>query len=196
MIDIENTVISSDVISCHFACDLSACKGACCVHGDSGAPLEKDEAESLEQLLPKIIPYLSQRGIDAIAVQGTSTIDAENDTVTPLIEGKECAYVVFENGIARCGIEKAYLDGAIMFRKPSSCHLYPVRIKKYKEFDAVNYDRWEICAPAIKNGTRMRLPLYRFVRNALIDRYGETWFSQLDRIAQENSVKTNPDVQG
>ena len=185
MIEIEDTVLSGEVISCHFACDLSACKGACCVHGDSGAPLEKHEAESLEQLMPKIIPYLSQRGIDAIASQGTSTVDAENDTVTPLVEGKECAYAVFEDGIARCGIEKAYLEGAISFRKPSSCHLYPIRIKKYKTFDAINYDRWEICEPAIRNGFRMQLPLYRFVRDALIGRYGEAWFSQLERAAKE-----------
>lgn len=189
MIDIEDTVVSRDVISCHFTCDLAACKGACCVQGDSGAPLEKEEAEKLEQIFPHLRPYLSQKGLDAISEQGTSTVDAENDIVTPLIEGKECAYVIYVDGIARCGIEKAYLEGVIAFRKPSSCHLYPIRIRKYRTFDAVNYDQWEICAPALKNGERLQMPLYRFVRDALINRYGIAWFRQLELVARDRHNK-------
>ena len=186
MIDIENTIVSRDVISCFFVCNLSACKGACCVHGDSGAPLDKEEAEILEQVFPKLKPYLSRNGVDAIAEQGTSTIDVEKDTVTPLIAGKECAYVVFEKGIARCGIEKAYNDGVISFRKPSSCHLYPIRIKRNRTFDAVNYDRWEICEPAIENGRQLKMPLYRFVGEALINRYGRDWYKQLEVIVRDS----------
>lgn len=192
MIDIENTIISRDIITCHFACNLSVCKGACCIQGDAGAPLAKEEAELLQEIFPDIIPYLRKKGIDTIHETGTSTIDSEGDIVTPLINGKECAYAVFENGIARCGIEKAYLAGAIHYRKPISCHLYPVRIKKYKTYEAINYDRWEICDPARIYGQQSNTPVYRFTEEALIRKYGKKWFRQLLMIANKLEKESKP----
>ncbi|MBN1158936.1 MAG: DUF3109 family protein [Bacteroidales bacterium] len=184
MIDIDNTLISHDVIQCPFACDLPVCRGACCVHGDSGAPLEKEEAVILRKALPGIKPFLRKEGIEAIHASGTSVTDSEGDIVTPLINGQECAYAIFENGIARCGIEKAFHAGAIGYRKSISCHLYPVRIRKYKNYYAVNYDRWAICKPAITKGENTHIPVYRFVEEALIRKFGREWFEKLIMIAR------------
>lgn len=192
MIVVENTIISHDIITCHFACNLQVCKGACCIQGDAGAPLAKEEAALLHEILPDIAPYLRKKGIDTIRETGTSTIDSEGDTVTPLIDGKECAYALFENGIARCGIEKAYLAGAIEYRKPISCHLYPVRINKYKTYDAVNYDLWEICDSARTYGQKTKTPLYRFTEEALIRKYGKKWFRQLLMIANKLEKERKP----
>jgi hypothetical protein len=179
MIEIGNTVVHPDLIRTHFTCDLNACHGACCVHGDSGAPLEVDEIKILEEIYPVVREYLSEQSVKTIGTLGTWVIDIEDDKVTPLNNGKECAYTVFEGGIAICGIEKAYNDGKITFRKPVSCHLYPVRISKYKHFDAVNYDRWEICNPALIKGDHLKMPAYLFTREALERKYGINWFQEL-----------------
>jgi len=179
MLEIGKAVVSSDLVTSSFSCDLNACKGACCVTGDSGAPLEPDETKILEQIYPSIKCYLSEESQRTIENLGAWVIDIENETVTPLNDGKECAYVVFERGIAFCAIEKACNDGVITFRKPLSCHLYPVRIKKYRFSDAVNYDRWEICNPAIIRGTSLHTPVYQFTRDALERKYGKDWFNQL-----------------
>jgi hypothetical protein len=133
MLEIGNSIVSLDIISSRFTCNLQVCKGACCVTGDSGAPLEPAEVVILEEIFPALRPYLSEESIKSIEEQGTSVIDIEQETVTPLNNGKECAYTFFRDGIAFCAIEKAYQDGLIKFRKPISCHLYPVRIKKYKQ---------------------------------------------------------------
>jgi len=179
MIQIGNTLLSDDLAEKHFFCDLSKCKGACCVKGDAGAPLSVEEVLLLPEIIDKIKPFLRKEGVEAIEQQGTHILDAENETVTPLIQGKECAYVVFEKGIAMCGIEKAYIDGAITFRKPVSCHLYPIRIRKYEQFIAVNYDKWTICEPARQKGEKDGIPLYEFVKDALIRRFGNTWYRNL-----------------
>jgi hypothetical protein len=179
MLKIENTLISQDVIEKNFCCDLNKCHGACCVKGDSGAPLQEEEVLLLPKIADKIKPYLSPKGVDAIEQLGTHVIDDENETVTPLIDGKECAYVIFENNIARCGIEKAFFNGAIKFRKPISCYLYPVRIKKYEQFIAVNYDQWDICEPARKKGNEINLKVFEFVRDALKKRFGKEWIKML-----------------
>ena len=180
MIIIENTIVSHDLAGSCFSCDLRECRGACCIIGDSGAPLEKHEVRVLKKNYKDIRPFLRKEGIEAIEITGTSTVDIEKDTVTPLVNGKECAYVVFENDIAFCGIEKAFLRGATKFRKPASCHLYPVRIRKYKDYDAVNYDKWDICKPAIIKGESEKMPLHKFTREALINKYGTNWFSLLE----------------
>jgi len=190
MLENGRAVISLDVITSNFTCDLNACKGACCISGDSGAPLEPDEVRILDEIFPAIRCYLSDESVRTIETLGTSVIDIENDTVTPLNDGKECAYVYFEKGIAFCAIEKAYNDGVINFRKPVSCHLYPVRIKKYKHNDAVNYDRWEICSPAIVNGNNLKTPVYQFTRVALERKYGKDWFNKLVIDAKNLSIKS------
>lgn len=161
--------------------------------GDSGAPLEDDEVELLKEIFPRLKPFLSEESIATIEKFGTSVVDFENDKVTPLNNGKECAYVVFKEGIALCGIEQAYNAGAVTFRKPVSCHLYPVRIKKYKAYDAVNYDRWEICKPAIILGDKLNMPVHLFVKDALTRKYGEEWFNLLDTAARNLKIeKENP----
>ena len=179
MLQIENILVSDDVTDKHFICDLEKCRGACCVEGDAGAPLSSEEILLLPGIIGKIKPFLRKEGVEAIEQQGVYTIDCEDETVTPLIQGKECAYVVFENGIARCGIEKAYSSGAITFRKPVSCHLYPIRIKRYGQFTAVNYDIWKICDPAREKGETEKLSVCEFVKDALIRRFGKTWYQNL-----------------
>jgi len=191
MLRIDKTVISLDLIISRFSCDLEKCKGACCVSGDSGAPLEEEEAAILDSVFPLLKPFLREESLKTIGEQGTSVIDVENERVTPLNNGKECAYAVFESGIARCAIETAYNQGVISFRKPVSCYLYPVRIKKYRDFDAVNYDRWEICKPAIDKGVRMNTRVYRFTEGALRQKYGEKWFNLLETAARNLTVHKN-----
>lgn len=181
MIEIEGKIISTDLFDRRFVCDLTACKGACCVSGDSGAPLTSDEAEAMPEVYKSIKEFLSPEGVDAIDKQGTVVWDSrDNEPVTPLVEGKQCAYTIFEpDGTAACGIEKAWKAGKTDFRKPVSCHLYPVRIKKYPDFEALNYDEWDICDPACTLGAALSVPVYVFVKDALIRRYGGGWYDQL-----------------
>lgn len=190
MFEIDNKIVSLDIIQQKFTCDFEKCKGYCCVYGESGAPLEEKEVKILKQIFPKIKEFLRPEGMDVIEKQGTSIVDKDKDKVTPLIGKKECAYAIFENGVARCSIEKAYEAGIISFRKPISCHLYPVRIKKYDKFEAINYDRWHVCDPAKECGEDLNIPLYIFVRDALIRKYGEEFTEKLEKIAQEI---TNPE---
>ena len=192
MLEIGRTVVSLDLISSHFTCNLSACKGACCITGDSGAPLETGETEILKEIFPALRPYLSKESIKSIEEQGTSVIDIEQETVTPLNNGKECAYTFFNDGIAYCAIEKAYNEGVINFRKPISCYLYPVRIKKYRQFDAVNYDRWAICSAAITLGNQLKTPVYRFTKEALTLKYGIEWFNLLNTAAENLEIDSTP----
>jgi hypothetical protein len=192
MLEIGKTIISLDLIRCKFSCDLDVCKGACCVMGDSGAPLEADEVRILDEIYPVIRPFLRTESAQTIEEQGTSVIDIENDTVTPLNSGMECAYVIYEDGIAHCVIEKAFNLGLITFRKPVSCHLYPIRIKKYQRFDAVNYDRWDICSPAVTKGNQEETPVFAFAKSALTRKYGEEWVEMLG-IAANDLAATIPE---
>lgn len=179
MIKINNSLVSIDLIEKNFICNLEKCKGACCVHGDSGAPLLEEEVRILEEIFPLLKKYLQPSGIEVIEKQGVFYIDAENEYVTQLINRKECAFTIFSNGIAQCGIEKAFIDKKVNFQKPVSCHLYPVRIRKYTEFNAVNYDKWDICKPAINLGNQHNTPLYKFVEKALLRKFGKDWYQQL-----------------
>lgn len=182
MIQIDNALVSLEVMNEHFACDLSACKGACCVLGDAGAPLNAEEVTILEDIYPAVEPYLRPEGKMAIQEQGTSTTDSfDGEKVTPLIDGKECAYVTFsDQGVALCGIEQAYRDGKVDWKKPISCHLYPIRIQKYRDFEAVNYDRWHICKPACDCGAKQKIKVYQFAKEALTRKFGADWYAQLD----------------
>jgi hypothetical protein len=191
MLQIDNTLISLDLITSHFTCNLKICRGACCVSGDSGAPLEQGEADVLDKIYPALKPFLREESQRTIEEQGTWVIDFEKDLVTPLNNGKECAYTLFENGIARCAIETAFNRGVIDFRKPVSCYLYPVRIKKYTHFDAVNYDRWEICKAAIDLGNELNMPVYRFAEKSLVQQYGEEWFNQLETASRDLKIEKN-----
>lgn len=180
MIELGRTIISDDIKEQYFVCNLSKCKGACCVEGDLGAPLEKEELLVLKAIYDEVSPYLSEEGRNAIAEQGVYVKDFEGDYSTPTINGKECAYAVYDDeGVLKCGIEQAYLDGKVNFKKPISCHLYPVRITTYQQFDALNYDRWSICSDACSLGKELQLPIYRFVKDALIRKYGQQWYDDL-----------------
>ena len=185
MFQLGKTIVSEDILQKDFVCNLSACHGACCVDGDAGAPLTTDETKILEQIYPKIKPFLRPQGIAAIEAQGTWVVGAEQDLETPLIENKDCAYVIFDGKTALCGIEQAYNQGIIDFKKPVSCHLYPIRVKDFTEFAAVNYDKWDICDPACALGAELEVPVYKFVKEALVRRFGADWYMELEKVAQE-----------
>ncbi len=184
MIEIDNTIVSIDLFKEKFVCDLDSCKGACCVQGDSGAPLEKNELDILAEIYDKIKPFMRPEGISAVEEQGVYIKDIEGDWVTPLVEGKECAYTVFDDkGIALCAIELAWKAGAIDFKKPISCHLYPVRLKEYRDFTAVQYHRWDICSPACKLGEQLHIPLYKFLKEPLVRKFGSAWYKEMEAVA-------------
>ncbi len=179
MIAIDKTLISGELGSIRFACDLSACKGQCCVDGDAGAPLDEEEIGILEDCLDEIKPYMTPDGVEQVEMAGVFDYDMFGHFVTPLVNGRECAFVYHDKGIALCAIEKAYKEGRIPFLKPISCHLYPVRLSKYNDFDAVNYNEWHICKPALLNGKKNDIPLYLFLKDSLIRKYGEEWYQEL-----------------
>lgn len=183
MFQLGKTIVSEDILEKDFVCNLSACKGACCVDGDSGAPLLPEETAILETIYPKIKHLLRPEGITAIEKQGTWVIDKDNEKGTPLIDNKDCAYVIFDGKTALCGIEQGYNQGIVDWKKPVSCHLYPIRVKDFTEFAAVNYDRWDICSPACTLGKELEVPVYKFVKEALVRRFGIDWYAELEKVA-------------
>ncbi|MHC5200895.1 DUF3109 family protein [Myroides sp. LJL119] len=185
MFQIGKTIVSADVLEKEFVCNLSACKGQCCIDGDAGAPVEPDEIQIMEQIYDKVKPFLRKQGIKAIEEQGTSIVGLDGEQETPLIEGGECAYVIWEDQMALCGIEKAYNEGLIDWKKPISCHLYPIRIKQFSSFSAVNYDKWDICSEACSLGKELQVPVYKFLKDPLIRKYGQQWYQELQQVAQE-----------
>ena len=190
MFQLGNTLVSEELLEAHFACDISQCKGACCVEGEAGAPLEEAEGDRLAKDYEAIAPFLDPAGRDAIAAQGTSIVAKDKSLETPLVEGKACAYATFDDqGLAHCGIEQAHQAGAVDWKKPISCHLYPVRVKDYSVFTAVNYHRWQICISGCANGAQKQMPLYRFVAKALRQKFGSDWYAELERVASEQNKK-------
>lgn len=180
MIQVGDVLVSDDIKEVEFVCHLEKCKGACCVEGDLGAPLEEDELETMKKIQRKIKSYLTPEGIKAIEEQGPYILDEDGDYSTPTIGGRECAYAMYDKqGVLKCGIEQAYLDGKIKYRKPISCHLYPIRITKKKNFEAVNYHKWSICSAACSYGKSLKVPLYKFLKEPLIRKYGQDWYNQL-----------------
>lgn len=186
MFQLGKTIVSDDLIEKDFVCNLNACKGICCVAGEAGAPLEQAETDILDQEYENIKPYLRPEGIAALEEQG-NWIERENGELeTTLVNNKECAYTIFkDDGTAMCGIEAAYRDGATGFYKPISCHLYPVRIQEYTDFKAVNYHKWQICDDACALGEELSVPVYRFVKEALIRKFGQEWYEELEEIARD-----------
>ena len=185
MFQLGKTIVSEEIIENDFVCNLSACKGACCIDGDAGAPLEAEEVKILETIYPKVKPFLRDEGIEAIEQQGLVVTTEEGELETPLINGADCAFVIFdEKKVARCAIEEAYNQGVISWKKPISCHLYPVRVKDYSEFSAVNYHRWQVCDDACTLGKTLQIPIYKFVKEALIRKFGEDWYNALEQLAK------------
>lgn len=183
MFQLGKTIVSEEILEREFVCNLSACKGTCCIDGDAGAPLSEEETKIMEEIYPKVKPYLRPEGIAAIESQGTWVIGEDGDFETTLIEGKDCAYVIFDGTTALCGIEQAYNEGVVDWKKPVSCHLYPIRVKDFTEFTAVNYDQWHICDDACTLGKELQVPVYQFVKEALIRKFGEDWYLELEKVA-------------
>ena len=220
MFQLGKTIVSEDIIEKDFVCNLSACKGACCVDGEAGAPIDEEEAKILEKIYPKVKPFLRQEGIDVIEKEGTWVKSEWGELETPLINGADCASsmilrliffflffitihdcvqaqnelllngqweVIFdEKNTALCAIEEAYNQGEIDWKKPVSCHLYPIRVKDYSEFSAVNYHKWEICDDACSLGKELQVPVYKFVKQALVRKFGQNWYDELEKVAEKH----------
>lgn len=192
MFQINNTIVASDIIEENFLCDLSVCKGECCVEGESGAPLEKEEVSIIEGILSHVWDDLSPDAQQIIEKQGVAYQDRDGDMVTSIVNGKDCVFTYYdETGTCKCAIEKAYREGRIDFYKPISCHLYPIRLEKYREFTAVNYHRWRICKAAVLLGNKEGLKIYQFLKEPLIRRFGEDWYKELTLIAEEYTREKN-----
>ena len=190
MIEIDGKIISNDILTECFACDIAQCKGMCCVEGNAGAPLETDEVDVLEEEYQHYKPYMTAEGVEAIERQGFMVVDVDGDYTTPLINDAECAYSYTENGVTLCAIEKAWLKGECSFRKPISCHLYPIRLLNLSNGTVgLNYHRWNVCRSACRNGQTHRIPVYKAVREALIRRFGEEFYKALE--AAEELIKQN-----
>jgi len=185
MLRIDDTVFSFDILERKFRCNLPKCLGNCCRYGDSGAPLSTDEAHILADIWSQVKTYLRPEGILAIEEKGTSVVDFENDNVTPLIGNEECAYTNLNGNVFICAIEQAWSDGKIKFRKPLSCHLFPIRIKCYSDFRAVNYEELAICSPARKRGQNDGIYVYEFLKESLIRALGEEMYKELCIAADE-----------
>jgi hypothetical protein len=185
MLRINDTIFSLDILEKKFLCDLSVCKGSCCRYGDSGAPLSNSEVHILKEIWLLVRPYLRPEGIKAIEEQGTSIIDFQNELVTPLIRNEECAYTIMDDGIYKCGLEKAWSEGKISFRKPISCHLFPIRIKHFSSFQGVNYEELSICSCARQKGNSEGVYVYEFLKDPLFWALGEETYNELCIAARE-----------
>ena len=189
MIEIENKLVSDELVEEQFVCDLVKCKGGCCVDGDAGAPLEKEELKKLKEVYEEVKPYLPASHIKEIEEQGLYVYNKEFGWVTPAINGGICVYAITDKmGIVKCGIEQAYNDGKVQWKKPISCHLFPVRIKKSKKSDIeyVNYEpREDLCKPGCRLGKKLKVPVYQFLKEALIRKYGTEFYEALDAVAKD-----------
>lgn len=186
MVQIDNTIITLDIFREKFLCNLSACKGECCIEGDAGAPVEKDEIALLQSVLPVVWDDLSPEAHAVIEKQGVCYTDEDNDTVTSIVNGKDCVFTCYdEKGYCLCAIEKAYRAGKTEFYKPVSCHLYPIRVSKHGDGKAINYHRWSVCKAAVLLGEKEKLPVYRFLKEPLIRKFGKDWYAELELVAKE-----------
>ena len=191
MLIVGNALVSEDIIENKFACNTRVCHGACCVQGDAGAPLLAAEISIIEQELPKIQPFLSSAGLKNIEDHGFHTTDPDGESVTTCLPGGECSFLVYEGLTATCGIENAWKAGKTDFQKPVSCHLYPIRAKQYGEYTALNYHRWSICEPACQRGEQENIPVYAFLKEALIRKMGEAWYEELTAVAADWKSQKN-----
>ncbi len=181
MIIIGKTLISDQVYTEQFVCNLPVCKGACCIEGDAGAPLQEHEIQLMQDVYPAVKPFMIEKGIEEVEKNGLWVKDIQDELTTPLVEGGQCAFVYYdEEGIAKCAFEKAYDDGLIKFRKPISCNLYPIRVVKYPDYDALNYHHWPICNCARKKGKKLKVRVYQFLKEPLIREYGQEWYDELE----------------
>ncbi|MDE7402164.1 MAG: DUF3109 family protein [Muribaculaceae bacterium] len=192
MLQIKDTLVSLDLIERYFVCDLDACLGACCIEGDAGAPLNPGEALEIEKVLPEVIPEMLPAAIEAVKERGVSYIDEDGDEVTTIIDGRDCAFTCYApGGKCLCALEKAHREGKIADVKPISCRLYPVRLKEYPDFTAVNLHRWKICRPAETLGRKLGIRAYQFLKAPLIKKFGQDWYDELELAATEYLKQTH-----
>ena len=185
MIDIDDKIVSVDIFKECFACDLTQCKGICCVEGNAGAPLEMDEVDILEEEYENYKPYMTEEGIEAVSEQGFMVIDEDGDYTTPLVNEAECAFSFEEDGVTYCAIERAWREGKCSFQKPISCHLYPSRLAQFSNGTVgLNYHRWDVCRSACECGKRLGLPIYKALKEPIIRRFGEESYSKLEEAAE------------
>ena len=180
MIQIEDVVISTDIFTEKFVCNLNACKGECCIEGDAGAPVEAEDVAELEKVLPVVWDDLAPEAQEIIKKQGVVYTDQDGDLVTSIVDNKDCVFTCHdENGYCYCAIEKAYREGKCNFYKPVSCHLYPIRVENYGPYKAINYHRWDVCKSAVILGKKNNVPVYKFLKEPLIRKFGELWYEKL-----------------
>ena len=193
MIAIDHVLLSDEIVEENFLCDLNKCKGGCCVDGDCGAPITHEESMIIADLYPKIKPHLEPQYLPEIERQGTHTTDPEHGLVTPTVNGGICVYGYTDDlGIVKCGIEKAWKEGHINFRKPISCHLFPIRIVSNPGYELVNYEpRQQLCRPACKQGNKLKVPVYKFLKEAIIRKYGEEFYDTLSAVADKMKADKN-----
>ena len=190
LVEIQDKIVSTQIFERQFVCDLTACKGACCIEGNGGAPVTKEEVDIMEANLDKILPYMRPEGIEAVEAQGVVYEDEDFEPATTLVKGKECAFVYFDHtNTAKCAIEKAHREGQIDFIKPISCHLYPIRTKKFDQYTALNYEKWDICEPACACGEQLDVPVYKFLKEPLIRAFGQDFYKELEIVSRELNSK-------
>lgn len=186
MLQIKDTLVSLDLVEKFFVCDLDSCLGACCVEGDAGAPLAQGEAEKIEEILPDIEDFLLPRAINTVKEEGACYTDPDGDVVTQIVDGRDCVYTCYApGGKCLCALEKAFREDRIPDVKPISCRLYPVRVKEYDGFTAVNFHKWKICKPAETLGRKLGVRAYQFLKAPLIARFGQEWYDELELTARE-----------
>lgn len=186
LVEIQDKIVSTQIFERQFVCDLTACKGACCIEGNGGAPVTKEEVDIMQVNLDKIRPYMRPEGIAAIEAHGVVYEDEDFEPATTLVNGKECAFVYFDQtNTAKCAIEKAHREGQIDFIKPISCHLYPIRTKQFNEYTALNYEKWDICEPACACGEKLDVPVYKFLKEPLIRAFGPEFYKELEVVSRE-----------
>lgn len=180
MLQIQDTLVTLDLAEEFFCCDLDKCLGACCIEGDAGAPVTMEEIAKLEEVLPEVEADMLPRAVKEVEENGVAYPDQEGEMVTTLLDGANCAFCTFgKGGVCLCALDKAYREGRTDWRKPASCALYPVRIKEYPSFTAVNYHRWKICRPAVEHGRKLGIRLYQFLEGPLTERFGAEWYAEL-----------------
>jgi hypothetical protein len=181
VIEIDDKIVSTDILSECFACDLGKCKGICCVEGDAGAPLEIDEVDILEEEYPNYAPYMTAEGRAEVERQGFMVVDSDGEYTTPLVDNAACAYAFEEDGVTFCAIERAYREGKCSFLKPISCHLYPIRVKQFRNGSyGLNYHRWAVCSSARECGKKIGVPVYKALREPIVRRFGEEFYRSLE----------------
>jgi hypothetical protein len=191
IVEIDDKLISTEIFERKFVCDLNACKGACCVEGDNGAPLTMDEVDILEEIYETVKPFMREEGIAAVEKTGVFYMDEWNEPATTLVDNQECAFVYFdEKGITKCAIEQAHLAGKVDWKKPISCHLYPIRVSKLTNNVALNYDEWNICKPACACGEQLNVPVYKFLKDPIIRAFGEEFYEDMEKV--DALLKANP----